>query len=72
MAAGDNWEDIYQEDWENIHILITKGGDFFLDFDYIDESGFQWHYGPEHISTGDFFDIYDAAKDLEQDIEIEY
>jgi hypothetical protein len=70
--AQDDWQDIPVSDWEDIHFRVTEDAEWYVQFDYYDDQGFQWHYEEEEITYDEFLDLYDEAMDEGKDVEIEY
>jgi hypothetical protein len=69
--AGRSWEEIPQQSWENIVLQPQRGGTWRVEFDYVAASGRTYHYPRETITYSDFYDIYDEAAVLDQELEIE-
>jgi len=70
--AGREWDDIPQEDWENIVLHVDDAGQWSVEFDYTGRNGVDYHYPQENITWDQFLDIYDQAEALDQELEIEY
>jgi hypothetical protein len=70
--AGPSWDEIPQEEWENIVLRVDDEAQWHVRFDYTDQYGTTIHYPEESITFDDFLDIYDVAGDLDQELEIEY
>jgi len=71
MAEND-WEEIPQDEWENIVLRVDDDAQWHVRFDYEDATGTTIHYPEEPISWDDFYAIYEMAADLEQELEVEY
>ena len=67
---GRNWDEIPQETWEDIRIHFEEAGDIYLEFNYVGRNNVHYQYPPEQIDFEDFLDIYDEAKELDQEFEI--
>jgi Protein of unknown function, DUF600 len=68
--AGRTWDEIPQEEWENIVLHVHEDGRWTVQFDYTGVNNIQYHYPEEGITWDEFYDIYDMAGELDQEIEI--
>jgi hypothetical protein len=66
-----DWNDIDQEDWEDIVLRVDDEGQWHVRYEWDDDTG---HHilEEQEISWDEFLDIYDEAAALDQELEIEY
>jgi hypothetical protein len=69
--AGRSWDEIPQEEWQNIVLHVDENAQWSVRFDYVGENNIVYSYPQEDITWDEFYDIYEMAGDLDQELDIE-